>query len=170
MIDDSAAAGRPWVVNFDEQGPADVGVAPDTLDFWHDIVRQEALWPTLLAGGGGCEWYFGYANPHSDLDCENFRSRDNMWKLTARARGFLRDHVPFDDMEHADSLAGGNASRVLARRGEFCRPLGAPVRSSRSTGPAADSSRGRAATPPTSTAVCFPTTSRGVSDPRASSG
>lgn len=119
LIDDSAAAGRPWVANFDEQGPAIDGALPDAEDSGHDVLRQLALWPTLLAGGGGCEWYFGYAHPHSDLDCEDFRSRDNLWRQTTRAREFLRDTVPFDEMQHADALAAGNASHVLAKRGEF---------------------------------------------------
>jgi hypothetical protein len=119
MVDQSAAAGRPWSVNYDEQNPASSGVVPDSVDFWHDLMRQEGLWPTLLAQGGGCAWYFGYSYPHSDLDCEDFRSRDNMWLLTDRALDFLRGNVPFQAMEHADELASGGFPNVLAKRGEF---------------------------------------------------
>ena len=91
---------------------------PDAVDFAHDLIRKSVLWPNLMAGGGGCEWYFGYAHPHSDLDCEDFRSRDNLWLQTARAREFLLEHLPFHEMEHANSLSG-LGTYTLAKRGEF---------------------------------------------------
>ena len=119
LVLDSADAGRPWVVNFDEQTPAFEGVPPDSVDFWHGLHRRESLWPMLMGQGGGCEWYFGYGHPHSDLDLEDFRSRENLWVLTRLAREFVRDHVPFWDMDHADSLASGVDPSVLAKRGEF---------------------------------------------------
>jgi len=119
LVADSAAAGRPWVVNFDELNPADEGLVPDAVDPLHDAWRRESLWPPLLAGGGGAEWYFGYAHPHADLDCEDFRSRENAWQQTRRALDFLRGHVPFQDMRAADELVAGNAPRALALPGEF---------------------------------------------------
>lgn len=119
LVADSAAAGRPWVVNFDELNPADVGLLPDAVDPVHDTWRRESLWPTLLAGGGGVEWYFGYDYPHADLDCEDFRSRENAWQQTRRALDFLRARVPFQDMRAADELVSANAPRVLALPGEF---------------------------------------------------
>lgn len=130
LVLDSAAAGRPWVVNFDEQTPANEGVVPDAVDFWHDLIRRETLWPMLLGQGGGCDWYFGYGNPDDDLDCEDFRSRDNLWVLTQRAREFVRDSVPFDEMSHADALATGNDPSVLAKPGEHYLvylPFGGPA-------------------------------------------
>lgn len=131
LVDDSAAAGRPWVVAFDEQSPADAGVLPDAFDFWHDTLRRNTMWPMLLGQGGGFEWYFGYSFPHADLDCEDFRSRDNLWRLSERATQFLRDHVPFAEMEHANELATVGASpSVLASRGQHYvvyLPTGGPV-------------------------------------------
>jgi hypothetical protein len=130
LVDDSAAAGRPWVVNFDEQSPSDAGAVPDDQDFWHDTLRRNALWPMLLAQGGGVEWYFGYAYPNADLDCEDFRTRENLWRITARATAFLRTHVPFHEMQHADALATGSLPKVLAKRGEHYLvflPGGGPV-------------------------------------------
>jgi hypothetical protein len=119
LVADSAAAARPWVVNFDELNPADEGLVPDAVDPQHDTWRRESLWPTLLAGGGGVEWYFGYAFANADLDCEDFRSRENAWQQTRRALDFLREHVPFQDMRAADELVSGNAPRALALPGEF---------------------------------------------------
>lgn len=116
---DSAAAGRPWAICFDELNPADFGVVPDAVDPNHDFVRKEALWPNLVSGGAGCEWYFGYAHPNADLDCEDFRSRANMWSQTRLALDFLRNHVPFQDMRPASELVAGGTASVLALPGEF---------------------------------------------------
>lgn len=130
LVLDSEAAGRPWVVNFDEQSPAQNGVVPDSVDFWHDLIRRESLWPMLLGQGGGCAWYFGYGHPNTDLDCENFRSRDNHFLLASRAIEFLRDHVPFDRMTMGDALATGTDPSVLAEPGEFYvvyLPFGGPT-------------------------------------------
>ena len=112
----SSAAGRPWVVSFDEQAPAGAGVKPDADDPQHDKPRR-SLWQTLMAGGAGAEWYFGYGHAHHDIDCEDWRSRDRMWDLTRHALTFFKAHLPFDRMEPADSLAG-EGQHCLARVGE----------------------------------------------------
>jgi hypothetical protein len=97
----SAAAGHPWFVALDEIGPPDEGVAPDSVDPEHDDVRQYALWGNLMAGGAGCEWYFGYRHPHNDLGLEDFRSRHHLWRQTAAALQFFHQHLPFWQMEPA---------------------------------------------------------------------
>ena len=108
-VDRSAAAGRPWVVCYDEQAPAMSGVIPDADDFWHDTIRKEVLWGTLMGGGAGVEYYFGYDFPNNDLNCEDWRSRDNMWTLTDIALDFFHFYLPFWQMRHANELtsAGG---------------------------------------------------------------
>ena len=105
----SADAGRKWVVCLDEIGPPNAGVKPDTNDPSHDAVRTRHLWGNLMAGGAGCEWYFGYKFPHSDLTCEDWRSRDQMWRQTRIALDFFRHHLPFAQMRPADALVSGNA-------------------------------------------------------------
>jgi hypothetical protein len=62
--DQSAAAGRKWVVANDEQGSAQEGVVPDANDPSHDIVRSNVLWGNIMAGGAGVEYYFGYSYPN----------------------------------------------------------------------------------------------------------
>ena len=114
----SAAAGRQWVVCLDEIGPANAGVVPDSVDFWHDNVRKQALWGNLMAGGAGCEWYFGYSYAHHDLTCEDWRSRDHMWDLTRHALEFFRDHLPYPDMAPADALVSAAGAWCLADPGE----------------------------------------------------
>lgn len=72
----SKRAGRPWVVANDEQGPASDGVPVDPgyqgndgaatekggKYTMHDV-RKLCLWGTLMAGGAGVEYYFGYQLP-----------------------------------------------------------------------------------------------------------
>ncbi len=119
----SATAGRPWVVSNDEQNPAGTGVPPDpgyqgfagkTKDgnpIGYDIhdIRKATLWGTLMAGGAGIEYYFGYQLAQNDLLCEDFRSRDRSWDYCRIALDFFREHViPLDRMTNADELIGNN--------------------------------------------------------------
>ncbi len=121
-IDESAQSGHPWVVANDEQNPHYTGVPPDsgysgfkgiaypekysgpyTL---HDI-RKYVLWGVLMAGGAGVEYYFGYELPQNDLDCQDWRSRDQTWDYCSIALDFFQDNnIPFWEMENADSLIG----------------------------------------------------------------
>lgn len=135
-IRESAATGRPWVVHQDEQNSAALGVPPDPgyrgyagqgrdgkavgYDL-HDI-RQATLWGTLLAGGGGVEYYFGYQLPENDLVCEDFRSRHRSWGYAGLALAFFaRERFPLERMSNADELVGnashGNARYCLAEPG-----------------------------------------------------
>lgn len=134
----SAAAGRPWVVCNDEQNPANQGVPPDPgyrgyagknangnpvgYDL-HDI-RKATLWGTLMAGGAGVEYYFGYALPENDLLLEDFRSRDRSWDYCRIALAFFsRDKIPLPRMTNADELVGNrahdNSVYCLAQPGEL---------------------------------------------------
>jgi hypothetical protein len=114
----SAEAGRPWFVCLDEIGPANTGVKPDKDDPDHDEVRKHALWGNLMAGGAGCEWYFGYRFANNDLNCEDWRSRDRMWDQTRYALEFFHEHLPFVRMQPADELVSDGSGWCLARPGE----------------------------------------------------
>ena len=121
-ITESTRAGRPWVVANDEQNGADTGVPPDpgyhgfsgnapigntgkTYNL-HDI-RKFTLWGTLMAGGGGVEYYFGYSLPENDLNCEDWRARDHSWDYCRIALEFFRENkIPFWEMANADELVG----------------------------------------------------------------
>jgi Domain of unknown function (DUF5060)/Putative collagen-binding domain of a collagenase len=131
----SAKAGTPWVVANDEQGDASLGVPPDPgfegfsgraqdpsgrLYDLHDV-RRCTLWGTLLAGGAGVEYYFGYTLPQNDLTGEDWRSRERSWDFARVALDFFRDeHIPFWEMEPADALVG-NAAEDNSRYG-FAKP------------------------------------------------
>ncbi len=136
-VTESARAGKPWVVANDEQNPAELGVPPDpgyegfdgnavgkdgksyTL---HDI-RKLCLWGTLMAGGAGVEYYFGYKLPQNDLVCEDWRSRDKSWNFCRIALEFFpANRIPFWEMQNADACVGNpdnaNTRFCLAKRGQ----------------------------------------------------
>jgi hypothetical protein len=120
----SARAGKPWVVSNDEQGDAALGVPPDPgfagfpgrarekggLEYDLHDVRRHTLWGTLLAGGSGVEYYFGYTLPQDDLLAEDWRSRERSWEFAKVALDFFRDErIPFAEMEPADALVSNPA-------------------------------------------------------------
>ena len=112
-IEESAAAGRPWMVCNDEIGPAWGGLPPDdgyagydgttrdgrTLNYTQDDIRQSVLWGNLMAGGAGVEMYFGYQLPESDITAEDFRSRARFWPWCRIAADFFaRPDLPLGEM------------------------------------------------------------------------
>jgi len=106
----SDSTGKRWALAVDEPGKANIALLPDDEDPGHDLARQNALWGTLMAGGFGVEWYFGYQSPHSDLTCEDFRSRDLFWDQNRFAKSFFEEHLPFWKMEPADELIADGTS------------------------------------------------------------
>lgn len=135
---DSAKAGKPWAIAFDEPGDAGYGMPPD--DSYPgmaklrkgkdankiptvDQVRKYTLWGTLMAGGFGVEYYFGYKLPQNDLLCEDWRSRDQSWDYARHALEFFHNNkIPFQDMKAADELVGNatfdNSAYCFAKEGE----------------------------------------------------
>lgn len=113
----SAQTTRPWFVCLDEIGPAHTGVKPDKDDPDHDDVRTKHLWGNLMGGGAGCEWYFGYKYAHNDLNCEDFRSRENVWRQTRYALEFFHAHLPFWEMTPADALTENKDAYCFAKPG-----------------------------------------------------
>ncbi len=117
-INQSAEHLYQWAVCLDEIGPANTGVKPDKDDPEHNDVRYYSLWGNLMAGGAGCEWYFGYKFAHNDLNCEDWRSRENMWRQTRHALDFFERHLPFTEMKSADDLSPDDKDYVFANEGE----------------------------------------------------
>ncbi len=118
----SDEAGRPWVVACDEPGDSRMSVRPDyDPGNSHRDARKDALWATIMACGAGCEFYFGYAYPDSDLTLQNFRSRDAFFDYCRHAVHFFEANVfPFEQMKNHNELVSGsgdNANRCLAKPG-----------------------------------------------------
>ena len=121
-LDRSEDADRPWVVACDEPGDSRLSLRPDNdAGTSHTDARKNALWGNIMAGGAGCEFYFGYDKPNSDLTCNDFRSRDSFWDYCRHALQFLEaENVPFEQMKNQNSLVSGygdNANRCLAKTG-----------------------------------------------------
>lgn len=117
-VDASAAAGHKWLVGVIEINPTSTGVLPDSEDYWHDDVRKQSIWGNLMAGGSGAIFFFGYAHPNSDLDLEDFRSRDHFWDLQRHAHDFFQRYLPFHEMKPADRLTAAGDQLVFAKAGE----------------------------------------------------
>ena len=119
-VNESTKAGRPWVVAFDESGSAAHGQCPDIgyqgfngkdntgkKIYTPNEVRKQTLWGTLMGGGAGVEYYFGYQLAENDLLCEDWRSRDQSWDYCRIAINFFRENnVGIAEMKPADELVG----------------------------------------------------------------
>lgn len=117
-INKSKQAGKPWVVACDEPGDAQHSLLPDAEDPRHDEARKNALWGALMAGGAGIEWYFGYRHDHSDLTCQDWRSRDRMWDQSRYALEFFEQHeIPFWSMAASNHLSA-SGDWVLAGKND----------------------------------------------------
>jgi hypothetical protein len=117
----SAAAGRPWIVDLDENNPAGVGLTPDNAG----QLRKAILYDAYFSGAAGVEWYMGAHDLPlgGDLNLEDFRTRERMWDFTWYARRFMQENLPFPLMSPADELLAGEAEafgggEVLALAGE----------------------------------------------------
>ena len=131
-ISQSQEKGQPWVVAFDEPGDAGFGMPSDPSypgmpknykgPSIHDC-RKYTLWGTLMAGGMGVEYYFGYKLPQNDLICEDWRSRDLSWDYCRYALHFFREqNIPVEAMTNRNELVGNtkddNSKYCLAKEGE----------------------------------------------------
>jgi len=119
-IDRSVAAGKPWVVACDEPGDATHALITDAEDPTRDNPRKNALWGVFMAGGAGIEWYFGYKHPHSDLTCQDYRTRDRMWDQSRHALEFFKQRkIPFWEMKNDDTLTRNPDDYCFVKEGEL---------------------------------------------------
>ena len=119
-INRSVAAGKPWVVACDEPGDATHSLITDAEDPTRDNPRKNALWGALMAGGAGIEWYFGYKHPHSDLTCQDYRTRDRMWDQSRYALEFFKQReIPFWEMKNDDKLTRNPNDYCFVKEGEL---------------------------------------------------
>lgn len=118
----SAAAGKPWAIANDEQGTAQIGV---TVDAKHasfktmqpdnrDEIRRKVLWGTLMAGGYGVEYYYGYNTESNDLNNQDHRSRESKYKDAKIALDFFRTYLDFQNMRSKDELTSAENDFVFA--------------------------------------------------------
>lgn len=105
VLTEAKDAGKVWAVACDEPGDAQHSLIPDEEDPEHFHARTNGLWGAMLAGAWGTEWYFGYKHPHSDLSCEDYRSRDKFWDMSKLCLDFFsQNNLPVDKMTSNDNL------------------------------------------------------------------
>lgn len=119
VLNDAKAAGKVWAVACDEPGDHRHSLIPDAEDPEHDNARKNGLWGAMMAGGWGTEWYFGYEHAHSDLSCQDYRSRDLFWDQGKFCLDFFNiNQIPVWEMESNDSLISSEGDYVLAKPGQ----------------------------------------------------
>jgi len=115
----------------------------DLNDPNHDFIRTNVLWGTLMAGGSGVEFYFGWGfrrhqtgekgptigngdredvpySTCSDMTCEDFRSRDTMFTQVNLAWRFMKDNrIPFWGMTGSNHLTEQKDDFVFAKEGDI---------------------------------------------------
>lgn len=120
ILNESEKAGKIWAVACDEPGDHRHSLIPDSEDPAHDNARKNGLWGAVMAGGWGTEWYFGYEHPHSDLTCQDYRSRDLFWDQCRYLLHFFKtNYIPVWEMVSSDNLISSEGDYCLANPGEF---------------------------------------------------
>lgn len=118
ILKEADAEGKTWAVACDEPGDAQHSLLPDAENPEHNNARKNGLWGAMMAGAWGTEWYFGYAYPHSDLTCQDYRSRDLFWNQGKICLDFFKNNkVEFWNMTSNDSLISSEGDFVLANPG-----------------------------------------------------
>ncbi len=119
ILKEADAKGKTWAVACDEPGDAQHSLVPDKDNPEHNNARKNGLWGAMMAGAWGTEWYFGYKHAHSDLSCQDYRSRDLFWDQGKICLDFFKNNkVPFWKMTSNDSLISSKGDYVLAEEGK----------------------------------------------------
>ena len=105
---DSAAAGVPWVISFDEPQRIENDVNDFARGYPHG--RRDKMWPVFMAGGGGFEWYVQQdGGGHGfDQQIDDFGLMAGALEWSGHALDFLA-MLPLDQMTSSRALAGSSA-------------------------------------------------------------
>lgn len=128
----SAAAGKPWVVSYDEPGRAQFSIGVDAT--YPDVelpkqrnarddrktIRGQVLWGTMTGGGTGVEYYYGYDTGCSDLTCQDHRTRASKWEDAKFTLDFFREKIgkKVFDMEPINVHSGKSAPFIFGELGQ----------------------------------------------------
>ncbi len=108
-INESSESGHKWVVSVDEPW---WGKRPDGLV---DIIRKEAVWGALLAGGH-MEFYTG----KDDVKHIDYHIYEDCWKAMGIAARFMNEHLADEvaEMKSIDDIVFGDENWALANVGQ----------------------------------------------------
>ncbi len=120
-IKKSKDANRKWVIAVDEPGNAEIGINEDDNGPDDKLVRNRVLWTTLLGGGMGVEYYYGYETNQTDLNAQDHRSRHKKYTQAAHAVAFFQEHVQNKvvSMIASDNITKDTDDHVFAKKGEL---------------------------------------------------
>lgn len=119
VIEEAQLVGKVWAVACDEPGDASHSLITDDEDPEHFHARTNGLWGAMLAGGWGTEWYFGYKHPHSDLTCQDYRSRDLFWDMGRICINFFEENeFPITEMSSQNELISSEGDFCFAKEGD----------------------------------------------------
>lgn len=107
---------NPWIILMDEIGPWHTGTQPDDLNADHLMERTNVLWPALMAGAAGVQWYFGWLTPPHDLNAQDLRSRNNIWEQSAYAKELFAQ-INFSKMNSSDYLISKGQNYCFSNTG-----------------------------------------------------
>jgi len=115
-IEKSNNAGKKWVVANDEQGPAATGIRIDASE-----VRGAILYGTLLAGGAGVEYYYGYTDSDGDINNQDHRLRGDIYKQSGYALDFFNSYLQdrLSSMVSNNGITSATDDYVFAKEGEL---------------------------------------------------
>ncbi|MEN1678825.1 MAG: DUF5060 domain-containing protein [Planctomycetota bacterium] len=117
---DSANAGVPWAISYDE--PQKIENDKNDINNGYGHGRRDKMWPLYISGGAGFEWYVQQdgAGHSFDQEIDDFRLMDVALNWTGYARDFF-EQLPLLDMAPDHALGGSGAGAntyVLAKPGD----------------------------------------------------
>ncbi len=109
----SAAAGEPWVASFDE--PQKIENDPTDQADGYPHGRRNKMWPALIGGAGGFEWYVQQDGGGHGFDqaIDDFSEMETALLWTGHALDFL-DGLPLLDMRPDRDLVVASSSQAYA--------------------------------------------------------
>lgn len=108
----SEQSGRPWAIANDEQGEASEGATVDATYPGYtgklkldnaDEMRHKVFYATLMGGGYGVEYYYGYQTEASDLHAQDHRTREVKYKQAVIAKKFF-ENLDVKNMNAMDEI------------------------------------------------------------------
>ncbi len=120
--DESAIAGDPWILGWDEDSTFNSAIDPGTNnpDSPNERVLRKGLWGHLTANGSGVNWYLRNTSGHGfDQNIDDFTGFESLWTWTEAATHFFNTYIPFWEMTDADSVTTDSNDYVFAKAGEY---------------------------------------------------
>lgn len=107
-VNESANAGAPWIVSYDEPW------ASNTDGINNKDYRANNIWNALTSGAYGVEFY-----SNNDITMQNYRNLEDFWRDMNNARNFYDDNsLPFQSMSACDDLSSAGDSYCYGRTNE----------------------------------------------------